>query len=312
MNRRDWIATAAASVVLGKAASPPPPPRTALVHEHVLVDFRPLNRRPDAVDLNAVYAVARPRLEEVTKLGCVRFQECTPAYLGRAPRLLRRLAEATGIEIWTNTGWYAARDRQFLPPEAATESAAAIAARWVREARQGVDGVKPGFVKIGVNRAPLHPVDRKMVEAAAICSRETGLTVASHTGGGGPAALEQLEIFSSAKADLHRFVWVHADSEKDHSFHERVARAGAWVEFDHVNARNLAAHLEAVRFMASRNLLRRTLISQDSGYYRPDPPQGGVFQPFTFLYTDFLPKLDPAWVNLLMSANPVAAFGGTL
>ena len=83
------------------------------------------NRRPDAIDLEAVFAAAKPRLEEAAQLGCVRLQECTPDYLGRSPRLLRRLADATGIDIWTNTGWYAARDRQFLPPEAATESAAA-------------------------------------------------------------------------------------------------------------------------------------------------------------------------------------------
>lgn len=310
MTRRDWIAAAAASAGVGLAAPPPPP--TALVHEHVLVDFRPLNRRPDAIDLAAVFAAARPRLEEVARLGCVRLQECTPAYLGRTPALLRRLSEATGIDIWTNTGWYAARDRQYLPPEAATESAAAIAARWTREIKGGVDGVKPQFIKIGVNRAPLHPIDRKMVEAAALCSRETGLTVASHTGGGGPAALEQLEILTAAKADLNRFVWVHADSEKDHTFHERVARAGAWVEFDHVSENNLAVHLDCVRFMAGKNLLSRTLISQDSGYYRPDQPQGGVFRPYSFLYTEFLPKLDPAWAKVLMVTNPVAAFGGRL
>ncbi len=298
----------AASLAVAPAATTPS--RTALVHEHVLVDLRPLSRRPDAIDLEAVFAAAKPRLEEVARLGCVRFQECTPAYLGRTPRLLRRLTDATGIDIWTNTGWYAARDRQFLPPEAATETAAAIARRWVGEARHGVDGMKPRFVKIGVNRAPLHPIDRKIVEAAAICSRETGLTVVSHTGGGGPAAVEQLEIFTAAKADLNRFVWVHADSEKDHAFHERVARAGAWVEFDHVSEKNLDAHLAAVRFMASKNLLGRTLISQDSGYYRPDQPQGGIFRPFSFLYTGFLPKLDPAWVPVLMAANPVEAFGG--
>ena len=45
--------------------------------------------------------------------------------------------------------------------------------------------MKPRFIKIGVNRAPLHPIDRKIVRAAALCSKYTGFTVASHTGGGG-------------------------------------------------------------------------------------------------------------------------------
>lgn len=286
---------------------------SVLVHEHVLVDFRTQAlQQSGGVDAEAAFRIAKPHLDEIRRLGCVRFQDCTPAYLGRNPRLLARLADACGLEIWTNTGWYAARDRRYLPELAREESAEQIARRWIGEHRQGSEGLKPRFVKIGVNRAPLHALDRKIVEAAAICSRESGLTVVSHTGGAGPAALEQLELFAARKADPSRFVWVHADSEKDHAFHEKVARLGAWVEFDHVSAANSAFHLESIRFMASKGLLNRTLISQDAGYYRPGEPNGGVFRPYSFLYTGFLPQLDPAWVKPLMLDNPVAAFGAKL
>ena len=306
MKRRDFVLAAMAV----PAAAPTP---SVLVHEHVLVDFR---TRPEQLqggyDSNKVFEIVKPHLDEVRRLGCVRFQDCTPHYIGRNPRLLRRLADATGIEIWTNTGWYAARDHHYLPPEARTEAAEEIARRWTSELERGVDGVKPRFVKIGVNRAPLHDLDRKIVLAAAICSRQSGVTVASHTAGAGPAALEQLEIFAGAKADPAKFVWVHADSEKDHAIHEKVARLGAWVEFDHVSEANLAFHLESVRFMAARGLLGRTLISQDAGYYRPGQPGGGSFKPYSYLYTGFLPKLEPAWVKPLMTDNPVAAFGGKL
>jgi phosphotriesterase-related protein len=286
---------------------------TALVHEHVLVDFRShAEQLSAAYDPDAVFALVKPHLDAIRRLGCVRFQDCTPNYIGRNPALLRKLADATGIDIWTNTGWYAARDRRYLPPEASTETAGQIARRWIAEFAQGIDGVKPRFVKIGVNRAPLHELDRKIVLAAALCSRETGATVASHTGGGGAAAVEQLEIFTGAKADAAKFVWVHADGEKDHAFHEKLAKAGAWVEFDHVSETGLDWHLDCVRFMAARGLLGRTLISQDAGYYRPGEPNGGAFRPYSYLYTGFLPKLDPTWIRPLLSVNPVAAFGGKL
>lgn len=289
----------------------PAPAPSVLVHEHVLVDFR---TRPEQLqggyDPSKVFDIVKPHLDEIRRLGCVRFQDCTPHFIGRNPQLLRRLADATGVEVWTNTGWYAARDHRYLPPEARTETADRIARRWIGELERGVDGMKPRFVKIGVNRAPLHELDRKIVLAAAICSRQTGVTVASHTGGAGPAALAQLEIFMEAKADPAKFVWVHADSEKDHTIHEKVARLGAWVEFDHVSEANLTFHLESVRFMASRGLLGRTLISQDAGYYRPGQPSGGPFKPYSYLYTGFLPKLEPVWVKPLMTDNPVAAFGG--
>ena len=307
MKRRDFLLTPA-------LLAPPPPglQPSALVHEHVLVDFRDPAAQSAGYDVEAAFLRAKPHLEEIRRLGCVRFQDCTPRYLGRNPALLLRLADATGLDIWTTTGWYAARDHKYLPPEARTETAEQIARRWTREIERGVDGMKPRFIKIGVNRAPLHELDRKIVTAAAMCSRQTGATVASHTGGAGPAALEQLEIFTAAHGDPAKFVWVHADSEKNPAVHEKVARMGAWVEFDHVSEANAAFHLESVRFMAGRGLLGRTLISQDAGYYRPGEPDGGAFKPYSYLYTGFLPKLDPAWVKPLMADNPVAAFGGRL
>ncbi|RYD26399.1 MAG: hypothetical protein EOP86_26010 [Verrucomicrobiaceae bacterium] len=44
--------------------------------------------------------------------------ECTPQYIGRNVALLRRLWEASWVRIITNTGWYAAVNSEFLPPEA--------------------------------------------------------------------------------------------------------------------------------------------------------------------------------------------------
>ena len=174
---------------------------------------------------------SQAHLEAVKKHGCRRLQECTPNFLGRDPRLMKRLSDAVGIDIWTNTGLYGAANHKFVPPFAQKESADELARRWIREFEKGVDGVKPRFIKTGVNKGPLHELDRKLVRAAAICSRATGLTIASHTGDG-IAALEELEIVSSENVALSKFVWVHAQSEKDHSIHMKAARAGAWVEFD--------------------------------------------------------------------------------
>ncbi len=282
-----------------------------LVHEHVLVDFIGADKiAPGRYDPEEVFRQYRPRLENIAKLGCRRLQECTPNFLGRDPKLLRRLADATGIDIWTNTGLYAARDQKFLPPYAWKETAEQLSRRWVAESRKGIDGVKPRFIKIGVNRGPLVAIDRKIVRAAALTSKETGLTIASHTGNG-IAAVEQIEIVLAEKLPPGKFVWVHADGEKDHSFHKRAGEAGAWVEFDHVgpSEQALAWHLECLRFMDSNKLLGRALISQDAGYYRPGEPDGGAYKDYAAIYTKFLPMLPREWVSTLMWDNPRAAFG---
>jgi phosphotriesterase-related protein len=205
-----------------------------LVHEHVLVDFvGAADIRPGRYDPNDVFALARSRLEELKRLGCRRLLECTPNFLGRDPELLARLSATVGIQIWSNTGLYGAANHKYVPDFARSETAAQLAKRWIAETREPW---RPRFIKIGVNRGPLDELDRKLVRAAAITSRETGLAIASHTGDGA-AAVEQLEIVTAEKVSPAKFVWVHAQNEKDHGVHEKMARAGAWVEFDGIGPR---------------------------------------------------------------------------
>ncbi|HUQ93514.1 MAG TPA: hypothetical protein VM120_17670, partial [Bryobacteraceae bacterium] len=128
--------------------------------------------------------------------------------------------------------------------------------------------------------------------------------------GNGIAASEQLEIIVSEKVSPAKFVWVHADGEKDHSFHKKLGAAGAWVEFDHVGPapEALKWHLECVRFMEQNQLLHRTLLSQDAGYYRPGEPNA-AFKDYSHIYTKFVPLLTSTIAKTLLWENPHAAFG---
>jgi len=305
MRRRDLLAALASAA----AAAPRAVEGSVLVHEHVLVDFIGADQiGPGRYDPEEVFRIAKPKLEEVKRLGCRRLLECTPNYLGRHPTLLARLSDATGMELWTNTGLYGAGNHKFVPAFARQETAEQLARRWIAEVRRGIDGVKPRFVKTGVSGAPLDEIDRKLVRAAAITSRETGLAIASHTGSGA-AALEQIQILGAEKVRPSKFVWVHAQNEKDHRFHEEAARAGAWLEFDGIREKTAGWHRECVRFMVESKLLANVLISQDAGWYHVGEPGGGEYRGYTYIYTDFLPGLDPSWVRALMVDNPRRAFG---
>lgn len=299
MRRRDLL--------LGLPSAAAPLARWTLVHEHVLVDFIGADKIvPGRYDQDSVFAAAKPKLDVIARLGCHRFLECTPNFLGRDPRLLRRLSDATGIDIWTNTGLYSAGNHKYLPEYARSDSHEQLARLWIREWRDGVDGTRPRFIKIGVNRGPLNELDRKIVRAAALTSRETGLTIAAHTGDGA-AALEELEIIAGV-VPASRFVWVHAQNELDHTIHEKVARAGAWVEFDGINAKSSVWHKQCVEAMAKRGLLGQTLISQDSGWWHVGEQAGGDFRGYDYLFTSFLATIEPAWAGQLLVTNPARAF----
>jgi hypothetical protein len=60
---------------------------------------------------------------------------------------------------------------------------------------------------------PLDELDRKLLRVAASASRETGLTIASHTGEG-TVAVEQLEIIVAERVSPTKFVWAQAQNDK--------------------------------------------------------------------------------------------------
>jgi phosphotriesterase-related protein len=267
-----------------------------LPHEHVLVDFIGADKvSRERYDRDEAFEVALPHLQAAKQAGCQTLVECTPAYLARDPVLLRRLAKASKLHILTNTGYYGAAGGKYLPGHARHESADQLAQRWLQEWREGIEdtGVRPGFIKIGVDQAPLSEVNRKLVRAAARTHRESGLTIACHTGDGA-AAMEELAILREEGVAPAAWIWVHAQNERDQTLHVRAAEQGGWVEFDGIAPNTIERHVELVQNTKRHGLLGRVLLSHDAGWYSVGETGGGKFRPYTTLFEQFLPALKKA------------------
>ena len=285
-----------------------------LPHEHVLVDFIGADAiTPARYDPEKVFAAALPQLRRIQELGARALFDATPDFIGRDPRLLARLSEATGLHLVTNTGLYGARQNKFLPAYAHTESAAQLAARWIAEARDGIagTGIRPGFIKSGVDAEPrLSPVQRTLVAAAALTHAATGLTVAVHTGRG--PGLEQLDVLREHGVGPAAYVWIHAQGARDDDLFAAADR-GAWLSFDGLNRPTLTRHLTLCQEMKKRGHLARVLLSHDAGWYDPAKPDGGTFRPFDLLFTTFLPQLrehgfSDTEIDQLTIRNPAEAY----
>ncbi|MFA0752615.1 MAG: hypothetical protein IMHGJWDQ_000369 [Candidatus Fervidibacter sp.] len=289
----------------------------ALVHEHVMCDFIGAERTGrHRYDPDEVVRTMLPYLQEVKTRGFTGFVDATPSYIGRAPEVLRQLASLTGLHILTNTGYYGAAGDKFLPPHAFTETADQLAARWVAEWREGIDGtgIKPGFIKIGVDPGPLSDLDRKLVQAAARTHFQTGLTIACHTGEA-QAALQVLEVVKSEGVDPSALIIVHADSIPDERVHWRLAEAGAWVEYDAVGAKPIDEHVRLITAMVRKGFAHRLLLSHDAGWYWVGEPDGGKskIRPYTALPDQLVPALktngvDEETLEQLLVMNPQNAF----
>lgn len=285
-----------------------------LPHEHILVDFAGADiASPQRYDVEEVFKKALPYVKQAKKLGVSCMMECTPEYLGRDVRLMRRLSQASGLQIVVPTGMYAAGNYKFIPKWAVDASVDQLVSHWLTECRDSIDGssVKPGFIKIGVN-PQLADIDRKLVRAAAKTHRQTGLTISSHTGGG-PAIEQQIGILREEGVHPSALVWVHANAETDTERLIRMARTGCWVEFDGLSDESLEQHLQLVLHMKKAGLLHRVLVSHDAGWYAVGEVDGGNWRPFTLLSRRFLPALigaglSAADVRWLTQTNPARAF----
>ena len=287
----------------------------SLIHEHILVDFIGAEQYdPKRWNRKDVIEKIMPHLRGLKATGCKTLVDCTPNYLGRDVVLLKQLSDKTGLHIITNTGYYGGSDNKFLPAHTFTETAGLLADRWRREWQHGIDGtsIKPGFMKISVNPGHLSDVSLKLIQAAALAHKKTGLTIASHTGPAQPA-FEQIEVLKTNRIDPSAFIWVHAQTENDKSQYVKAAREGAWVSLDGLREENIQKYVDTLRYLNKEKCLSNVLISHDAGWYDPAKADGGDFVGFTTLFRKLLPALEQegfveSEIMQLIQGNPARAF----
>jgi predicted metal-dependent phosphotriesterase family hydrolase len=309
------IATGHIRTVFGQIA--PADFGLALPHEHVLVDFTGAVEPPIVRwDRAEVVGRMRPLLLAVKAEGVTGFADCTPAYLGRDVLVLRQLAEETGLHILTNTGYYAGAGDKYVPPHAWAATAEQLAEEWIAEATDGIEGtgILPGFIKIASDAPEEHgalsAIDAKLVDAAALASTATGLFVASHTEGS-LSGLAVADRFLAAGGRPDRLAIAHSDGH-DFETNLAIASRGVWISFDGVGRRPIPDHADHVAH-ALKEFPNQILLSQDSGYWAGELPDGGAQEPYTTLTSEFLPALRERGItNDLLSRvtvnNPARAF----
>ncbi len=297
---------------------------TTLPHEHCVVDFLGAEKaKALRHDAEEAFITILPHLKKLKERGCQSLAECTPNYIGRDVRLLKRLAEATRLNILTNTGYYGAAGNKFLPQHAFTESAEQLSARWLAEWHEGIDstGVRPGFLKLGVGNGKLPDVHAKLVRAAAKVHLRSGLTIAIHTGDG-EAALDEVRILREEGIGPAALIWVHAQNDPGPRQIE-AAKAGAWVSLDGYSAseKTRERYKNFLLALKKEKLLGRVLLSHDhfwsvegeGGRGSLKLHSGGAANAFESIFTHLLPVLrqsgfDEDEIRQVTIRNPAEAF----
>lgn len=243
-----------------------------LPHEHVFSIFgNPPVRYPFYPEQKLMSSVI-PYLMKIKSLGVKSIVDGTAAYFGRHPEYLRQIAEETGINIITNTGYYAASEDKYVPRHAYTESAEKLATRWSSEMANSIDGTEifPGFIKTAIDDGPLSEIDAKLIQVAAQTHKNTGLAIQTHTGKNEEGAFQILEILEQNRVHPSAWIWIHAHHVEQPEKLVTAAKQGAYISFDGLNE-EIAPHvLKMVAQLKSNGLIHRVLLSHDGNSFRKD------------------------------------------
>lgn len=183
----------------------------------------------DNTSLDSV-ELAISELGPVLEAGGRTLVEVTPAASGRDPRALRRIAEATGLNIVMGCGFYLERTH---PPGLADMLIDDVADLIMHDILEGVDGVRAGIIgEIGVG---LHftAAEEHVLRAAARAQRRCGVPLSVHLPGWLRYGHRVLDIVEEEGGILDATVLCHMNpSHEDVSYQCSLVDRGAWIEYD--------------------------------------------------------------------------------
>lgn len=203
---------------------------------------------------------------------------------------LREVALSTGLNIIASTGYYIARSH---PPSVKERSIEELAEGMKRDIEFGFGGtgIRAGIVKIAVGGTvedgsmKILKNEEKMLRAASIVQRDSGVPITIHTPRHIPSEKERpsswwglriLDILKDAGANLERVIIGHLDRcyHENLDYQKEIARRGAYIEYDlwgkdfyykAYRDANLsdAVRIENVKQLISSGCVNRLLLSQD-------------------------------------------------
>jgi phosphotriesterase-related protein len=208
-----------------------------LMHEHVfLIDPAMRHALPGWVDVEEAVKLAVIQAEAAKAKGVTTLVDLTPIHLGRDVEIIRRVAEASGLNIVVSTGFYTVEgpwmltwqpDRlvEYLLPE-------------ITEGIQGT-GIRAGMIKCATDHS-MSPVNEVLLRTAARLHRRTGVPISTHSDVWAGTGKTQQEVFAEEGVDLSRVVIGHCGDSADLEYLRNIMDRGSFLGMDRFGLDGLA------------------------------------------------------------------------
>ncbi|WP_218127266.1 phosphotriesterase family protein [Marinilactibacillus psychrotolerans] len=280
-------------------------------HEHTTIDLSSLKKVEDT-NLNCF----KQTIEEYKELydkGVRNVIDVTVRGMKRNPEYVKKVAEASGINIVQSTGWY---QDKFLPEYIETSTVEELAAMMVKDITVGIDNseVKASLIgEIGTSKNQMTDRERKVFEASVLAHKETGVPITTHTTLG-TFGKEQVEFFKSKDIELNKVVIGHVDLTGDVEYVLSLLREGVYVEFDTIGKENYMpdqTRVEMLKKIIEEGFEDKIFLSMDITRRSHLKANGGLG--YAYLLDTFVPlmrknDISEPIIEKMLSHNPRAFY----
>jgi phosphotriesterase-related protein len=205
-----------------------------LMHEHVAtIDHNMRNAFEDWFDQATTVKEFETTINRVKPYGLKTIVDCTPINLGRDINLIKAAAEEAEIQMLASTGIYAMEE----PWISRTMDESYLAEYYLRDINNGIQGtnIKPALIKCATDPVPgKTEMNRKMLQAAAIASKESEIPIYTHSSCVGRLGLYQQELLMAEGVAPHKIVIGHAFDSCELNYLEELLNNGTYIGCDRV------------------------------------------------------------------------------
>ncbi|WP_409305994.1 phosphotriesterase [Peribacillus sp. SCS-155] len=216
-----------------------------LIHEHFIFGYPgfhgdvTLGGFNEEEALETAIGIAR----QIMSHGVKTVVDPTPNECGRDPIFLKKVSEATGLQIICATGYYYEGEGAtpyFKFRQSLGTAEEEIYEMFIKEIEEGIadTGIKPGIIKLASSKGEITEYEKMFFRAASRAQKETGIVILTHTQEGtmGP---EQAKLLIEHGADPNKIIIGHMCGNTDPSYHKETMNQGVRIAFDRFGLQGL-------------------------------------------------------------------------
>lgn len=189
------------------------------------------------------YEAAKNELLLYKAAGGKTIVEMTPCGSGRDVETLIKLSKETGVNIIGNTGFHKSEFYENNTHIMYRYTKEQLAELFIADVEKGIDkndysgpiversSAKAGVIKAATSYQVITQTEVKVLEAAAIASKETGAPISFHCERGTVAA-EAIDILLKAGVLPKNIIICHIDRNPDTYYHTQLLKRGVYLEYD--------------------------------------------------------------------------------